>query len=116
MPWDRGPRRSKATEDRVAGRSALCRRREDRQGSRDRDHDFRGIMRSELPMHAKAPATYDDLARVEGKAELINGEIVHMPPTGDGPGTAGDEIFVSLREYARRTGTGHAVCDNKAFE
>jgi Uma2 family endonuclease len=36
-------------------------------------------------------------------------------PTGDEPGFAGDEIFASLREYARRMGYGRAVGDNKAF-
>ena len=36
-------------------------------------------------------------------------------PTGDAPGYASDEIFVSLREYARRTGFGRAVADNKGF-
>ena len=55
------------------------------------------------------------LARAPGKAELVNGEVVHMAPTGDAPGAAGDEIFASLREYARQTGIGHAVSDNKAF-
>src|SRR5216117_4035941 len=66
-------------------------------------------------MHVKAPATYDDLARVPGKAELVNGEIVHMPPTGDAPGRAGDEIYYSLRTYEERSGKGRAVSDNKAF-
>lgn len=66
-------------------------------------------------MHAKLPATMEDLMRVPGKAELVNGEIVHMPPTGDAPGTAGDEIYFSLRQYVARTGVGHAVSDSKAF-
>jgi len=34
--------------------------------------------------------------KVEGKAELVNGEIVEMPPSGDDPGFASGEIFVSL--------------------
>jgi Uma2 family endonuclease len=66
-------------------------------------------------MSTKTEATIEDLYRVEGKAEIVNGEIVHMPPTGEMPGYAGDEIFVSLREHARRTGVGRAVGDNKAF-
>ena len=66
-------------------------------------------------MSTKTEATVEDLYKVEGKAELVNGEIVLMPPTGDMPGYAGDEIFASLREYARRTGAGRAVGDNKAF-
>lgn len=55
------------------------------------------------------------LARAPGKAELINGEVVHMAPTGDAPGTAGDEIYSSLRQYVKQTRVGHAVSDNKAF-
>ncbi len=34
------------------------------------------------------PATIDDLYRVPGKAEIVNGEIVHMSPTGFEPGYA----------------------------
>ena len=66
-------------------------------------------------MSLKTRATIEDLYKVEGKAELVHGEIVHMPPTGDDPGYAGDEIFVSLREYARRIKTGRAFSDNKGF-
>jgi Uma2 family endonuclease len=63
------------------------------------------------------PATIADLYRVpeSGKAEIVNGELILMPPTGEDPGYAGDEIFVSLREYARRTGHGRAFSDNKGF-
>jgi Uma2 family endonuclease len=66
-------------------------------------------------MSTKVEATIEDLYEVEGKAELVNGEIVLMSPTGSQPGYAGDEIFVSLREYSRNTKTGRAVGDNKAF-
>ena len=57
----------------------------------------------------------DELSRVEGKAEIINGEIVHLPMTGKLPGYAGDEIFAALRAYAKRTKNGWAVGDNKGF-
>ena len=66
-------------------------------------------------MTIRTRATLDDLKRVPGKAELVNGQIVHMPPTGDGPGTAGDEIYFSLRKHVEQTGIGHAISDNKAF-
>ena len=66
-------------------------------------------------MHRKMQATIEDLERVPGKAELVNGEIVTMPPTGDAPGTAGDRIYYSLQTYVFQTGVGHAVSDNKAF-
>jgi Uma2 family endonuclease len=66
-------------------------------------------------MSTKTEATIEDLYKVEGKAELVNGEIVHMSPTGGAPNYAASEIFVSLRLYAKRTKTGYAVSDNAAF-
>jgi hypothetical protein len=42
-------------------------------------------------------ATIEDLNKVEGKAELVNGEIVEFPPAGDDPGYASGEIFAHLR-------------------
>jgi Uma2 family endonuclease len=60
-------------------------------------------------------ATIEDLYHTTVKAELINGALVIMEPTGEDPGYAADEIFVSLREYARRTGYGRAFGDNKGF-
>lgn len=66
-------------------------------------------------MSTKVEATIDDLYKVEGKAELVNGEIVLMPLTGALPGYAGDEIFSSLRNYSRKTKFGRAFSDSKAF-
>ena len=66
-------------------------------------------------MSTKVEATIEDLYKVEGKAELVNGEIILMSPTGCLPGYAGDEIFSSLREYSKRQKFGRAVGDNKAF-
>jgi len=66
-------------------------------------------------MSTKVEATIEDLYNVEGKAELVNGEIILMSPTGGLPGYAGDEIFSSLREYSKRRKLGLAVGDNKAF-
>ena len=62
-------------------------------------------------------ATIEDLYHVPdtGKAEIVAGELIRMAPTGDDPGYAGDEIFVSLRSYAKRVGHGRAVSDNKGF-
>jgi Uma2 family endonuclease len=67
------------------------------------------------PMSTKVEATIEDLYKVEGKAELVNGEIILMSPTGILPGYAGDEIFSSLREYSKRNKNGMAIGDNKAF-
>jgi Uma2 family endonuclease len=57
----------------------------------------------------------EGLFRVPGKAELVDGKILRMAPTGGIPGYAGDEIYASLREYARRMHGGYAIGDNKAF-
>ena len=66
-------------------------------------------------MSTKTEATIEDLYKVDGKAELVNGEIVLMPPTGGIPNYSAMEITLSLREYAGRTKSGHAVGDNAAF-
>ncbi len=66
-------------------------------------------------MSLSTRATIDDLYRVEGKAELVNGEIVHVAPVGEDPGTAGFEIAVNLRAYARGTGRGRAFPDGVGF-
>src|SRR5215216_4607230 len=68
-------------------------------------------------MSTKTEATIEDLYHVpeDGKAEIVNGELVLMSPTGDLPGTAAGEIFVSLHEYARRTKLGRAYSDNVGF-
>jgi Uma2 family endonuclease len=66
-------------------------------------------------MTMTARATIDDLYKVDGKAELVNGEIVRIMPTGRRPGYAGDEIFVALHLYVRQLRRGIAVGDNKGF-
>jgi Uma2 family endonuclease len=60
-------------------------------------------------------ATIEDLYRVDGKAEIVGGEIVLMSPTGRLHGFASLEIAVSLREHSRRTGRGVAFADNVGF-
>jgi Uma2 family endonuclease len=69
-------------------------------------------------MSTKANATIEDLYRVpdDGKAEIVNGEVVLMSPTGAAPNFAAGEIFASLREYSRRTRSGRAVTDNAGFK
>jgi Uma2 family endonuclease len=62
-------------------------------------------------------ATIDDLYRVpeNGKAELVNGELVLMAPTGFLPSRASLNIAASLRQYERQTGAGYAFADNAGF-
>jgi Uma2 family endonuclease len=66
-------------------------------------------------MSIKTRATIDDLYKVAGKAELVNGEIVEMPPTGDDPGTAGFQVAKRLDDYARHVGQGRAYPDGVGF-
>ena len=68
-------------------------------------------------MLTKTGATIEDLYQVpeNGKAEIVDGEVVMMSPTGGAPSIAAGEIFVSLHEYARRKRVGRAVTDNAAF-
>ena len=66
-------------------------------------------------MSTKVEATIEDLYKVEGKAELVNGEIVLMSPTGKDPHYASREILMSLRDYEIATQTGEAFGDNAAF-
>jgi Uma2 family endonuclease len=68
-------------------------------------------------MTTKTRATVEDLYRVpeNGKAELVNGELVLMSPTGVLPGRASGTIFASLRLYERQNGGGFAVPDNVGF-
>lgn len=66
-------------------------------------------------MTIQIEALIDELSRIEHKAEIVNGEILLMSPTGGLPGYAAFEIAVSLREYAKRTGYGHAISDNVGF-
>ena len=60
-------------------------------------------------------ATIDDLYKVEGKAELVNGRIVEMAASGFIPNRVGTRITLSLMEYERRTGAGYAIGDNAGF-
>ena len=60
-------------------------------------------------------ADIDDLYQTPSKAELVNGELVLMPPTGVEPGYAGDAIFASLFAYTQKMRRGRAIGDNKGF-
>ena len=66
-------------------------------------------------MAIQTPATIEDLYRIEGKAELVNGQIVCDSPTGGLPGYAAGEIFVSLHSHTKKTKQGHAIGDNIGF-
>jgi Uma2 family endonuclease len=69
-------------------------------------------------MVTKTRATIEDLYHVpdNGKAEIVNGELVLMSPTGDMPSRASFNIALSLREYERHTHAGRAYPDNTGFK
>jgi Uma2 family endonuclease len=67
-------------------------------------------------MTTKVRSTIEDLYNIpeNGKAELVNGEIILMPPTGDLPARAGGSVYISLRGHEGKT-PGRAYPDNTGF-
>jgi Uma2 family endonuclease len=63
----------------------------------------------------RAEATIEDLYKVDGKAELVDGQIVLMSPTGHLPSRASLTIATSLRAHERQIGKGFAYGDNAGF-
>ncbi len=60
-------------------------------------------------------ATLDDLYRVEGKAEIIGGRIVHFMPSGVAPSGIAFEIAIRLHDHARQRGVGKAFPDGIGY-
>jgi Uma2 family endonuclease len=60
-------------------------------------------------------ATLEDLYRVEGNAELVDGKLVLMSPAGDYHGYAATSISTSLRNFQRSHGGGIAYADGTGF-
>ena len=50
-----------------------------------------------------------------GKAEIINGELVQMSPTGGLPGRASLRLSSSLQRHEEEFGGGYAIPDNVGF-
>jgi len=65
-------------------------------------------------MSTDTDATVADLSAVEGKAEIVEGKIVMMSPTGGKPGRAALAICSSLREFESKA-EGFAYPDNVGF-
>jgi Uma2 family endonuclease len=61
------------------------------------------------------PATFDDLMKVEGKAELIGGRIVEYMASGRLPGRISKRIVRSLDDYVQILGYGEAFTDNLGY-
>jgi Uma2 family endonuclease len=68
-------------------------------------------------MATPTAATVADLYQLPDhiKAELVDGELVLMSPTGDLPSSASGSIYASLLAYARQTKSGRAYSDNTGF-
>ena len=67
-------------------------------------------------MATRAEATIEDLYHVDAKrAELVNGEILVMPPAGVFHGYAAGRILVRIVEYADRTHSGYGLPDSVAY-
>jgi Uma2 family endonuclease len=68
-------------------------------------------------MKTNTEATTEDLYHIpeDGKAELVNGEIVPMSPTGGLFNRAAGSIYVSLRAYERQMPGYYAFTDNAGF-
>ena len=69
-------------------------------------------------MSTKIHATIEDLYRVPGnaKAEIVNGELLLISPTGDLPNRAAGAIYVSLRQHEPKVKSGRAYSDNAGFK
>jgi Uma2 family endonuclease len=65
-------------------------------------------------MATKRAATIDDLYRVEGKAEIVGGEIVLMSAAGLRHGRVVGHILVSLMQSEQKAG-GYAYADTVGF-
>lgn len=68
-------------------------------------------------MTTKARATVQDLYQVPDnrKAEIVDGEIILMSPTGSRPGRAAMKILTSLSRHEEQHGGGYAFGDNVGF-
>jgi Uma2 family endonuclease len=66
-------------------------------------------------MSTQIRATIEDLYEVKNKAEIVNGEMVIMSPTGFRPNRAAGRIYRSLGEYEDVHGGGFAIADNAGF-
>lgn len=63
----------------------------------------------------KSFATIEDLYKIKQKAEIVNGEMVYMPPTGFEPGRAGGKIFASLLQEEKKIENAKVLPDNVGF-
>ncbi len=75
---------------------------------------FMAVLTLEQPA-ATAEELIERLYRTEGKAEIINGEIVEFMATGCDPGIAALNVVFNLKNYEKKIGKGFVVPDNVGF-
>jgi Uma2 family endonuclease len=68
-----------------------------------------------MAIGATRPATIDDLARADGKAELIGGRIVPISPTEFWPNLVAGAIYAKLLGYVRANLPGYVFTDGAGF-
>jgi Uma2 family endonuclease len=66
-------------------------------------------------MSTATQALIDELYRIKERAEIVDGGIVIMSPTGGLPSSAGGVIYASLRQHQRTVGGGWAYPDGAGF-
>ena len=60
-------------------------------------------------------ALFDQLSRLEGKGEIVDGRVVEMTGSGPWPGDTAALILFALFQYAKLTKRGYAVGDRNTF-
>lgn len=69
-------------------------------------------------MATRTEATIDDLYSApndNGTYELVDGELVHMSPTGFAPSRVAGQIYRRLAAYEEKVGSGYALSDNTGY-
>ena len=66
-------------------------------------------------MHRKMQPTVEDLARVPEKAELVNGEIVTMPPAFEDHGETSSRFEILLGHYILMNNLGKTYTAETGF-
>jgi Uma2 family endonuclease len=66
-------------------------------------------------MAVSTQATIEDLYHVDGKAEIVNGEIVYISPTGAWPSRAAGAIYSSLGGHESKIESGFAFVGSVAY-
>ena len=66
-------------------------------------------------MESEIGTLFERLMHIDGKAEIVDGSIVVMSPTGAWPGLVASLIFISLQKHVRGRRGHFAVNDNATF-